>query len=489
MKPINLRSLVNANESLPADVFSSFLRNYGIEFKVGEIDDLINLHVNIAQESGRADILNDFYVGFKINQISKEFDLLRFGDDFVLNIELKRTSTEEKVKKQLTQNRYYLSFLRRPIINVTFISSENRLLKLEKDGSLCEIDFSWLCDLLSAQMVEDVDDIHEMFDPTHYLVSPFNSTDLFLRNEYFLTDHQEEIKKKIILNSARPRIESITGSAGTGKTLLTYDIAHTYIKNSYNVLVIHCGILNNGHRKMQDSGWSIIAIKHLPHRDISTYDLVIIDEAQRISTSQLSKIIEQIKASGGLAIFSFDPQQYLHRSEGISEAPQKILEQSYEEHKLTDKIRTNKELAAFIRNLFNLSHRSPFQKYSNVNIGYFDNNEDARDFIVSKTKSGWKAINLTPSRFNSEPFDNYIIIDEDSAHEVIGQEFDYVIAIIDRNFGYDASGQLTYRRRTYYHATKMLFQVVTRTRKKLYLVIVNNETMLKKCLAIINPIT
>ena len=33
--------------------------------------------------------LDGYYIGYSIKQISKEFDLLRFGTDFVLNIELK----------------------------------------------------------------------------------------------------------------------------------------------------------------------------------------------------------------------------------------------------------------------------------------------------------------------------------------------------------------------------------------------------------------
>ena len=40
--------------------------------------------------------------------------------------------------------------------------------------------------------------IDSLFDPSNYLVSPFNSTKEFVKNNYFLTDHQEEIKNNII---------------------------------------------------------------------------------------------------------------------------------------------------------------------------------------------------------------------------------------------------------------------------------------------------
>lgn len=35
-----------------------------------------------------------YYVGYAIKQIGKEFDLLRFGDDKILNIELKIDNKE-----------------------------------------------------------------------------------------------------------------------------------------------------------------------------------------------------------------------------------------------------------------------------------------------------------------------------------------------------------------------------------------------------------
>ena len=42
------------------------------------------------------------------------------------------------------------------------------------------------------------DEIENLFHPEDYLVSPFNSTEAFLKGEYFLTSQQDEIKKKII---------------------------------------------------------------------------------------------------------------------------------------------------------------------------------------------------------------------------------------------------------------------------------------------------
>ncbi|MFR0960862.1 MAG: hypothetical protein ACLSGB_02110 [Dorea sp.] len=48
-----------------------------------------------------------------------------------MNIELKSGAvSDETIREQLTQNRYYLSVLGRPIYSYTYISSQNRLVRL-----------------------------------------------------------------------------------------------------------------------------------------------------------------------------------------------------------------------------------------------------------------------------------------------------------------------------------------------------------------------
>ena len=98
-------------------------------------------------------------------------------------------------------------------------------------------------------MANDSEIIDELFNPSDYLVSPFNTTRKFLNNEYFLTHQQEELKTKVIesLNSSEiAKFISITGGAGTGKTLLIYDIAKQLKEKGKKALIIHCGYLNDG---------------------------------------------------------------------------------------------------------------------------------------------------------------------------------------------------------------------------------------------------
>lgn len=92
MKNINILSLVQADSSLKQKSFISFLQHYGIEIKNEEIKDLkklVELLHNLTSDIG---IFDKFYVGYKIPQIGKEFDLLRFGNECVINVELKQRS-------------------------------------------------------------------------------------------------------------------------------------------------------------------------------------------------------------------------------------------------------------------------------------------------------------------------------------------------------------------------------------------------------------
>ncbi|WP_176519477.1 hypothetical protein [Bacillus pseudomycoides] len=84
------------------------------------------------------------------------------------------------------------------------------------------------------------------------------------------------------------------------------------------------------------------------------------------------------------------------------------------------------------------------------------------------------------------PYDNYQSAADENTHNVVVQEYDNVVAILDQYFFYDENGKLN-TRAYYYDATKMLFQMVTRIRKKLNIIIIINQVVLKKYLEISHP--
>ena len=490
MRPINLNSLIQANSKLEETLFIQYCRYFGFAIKNRELDDLNMFVKNLVKVNNNIEVYNTYYVGYKIPQIGKEFDLLRFGKNFVLNVELKSESTEDKIKKQLSRNKYYLSFLDLRIFNYTYVSSTNKLFFLNEDNELEEEKYEDLINLIESQKVKEISNVDTLFDPTNYLVSPFNSTHQFIKNQYFLTHQQEEIKTRVLrkFSNVKYSFVSICGKAGTGKTLLTYDIAKELMDNS-NVLLIHCGNLNGGHQELIGSyNWSVIRAKDIKSINYSKYKFVIVDETQRIYPSQLEHIINSIKENNGNCIFSYDISQCLKSNEIRNNIEKQIITKANPEiFQLTEKIRTNVDIAWFITALFNKSKQILKFNTSKIELNYFDNYKDAREFLEILNQENWKIINYTPT-YDKVPYHNYNISGEDTAHTVIGQEFDNVVVVIDSHFYYknDELSTKNYQKSPYYHPTKMLYQIITRTRKRLNVIIINNSEIMERCLSVLN---
>jgi len=489
LKRVNIKSLLQAKDSLEDEGFKGFAKHYGIEIRRAEIEDLRILTKVLSDTGCSIRALDRFYVGYKIPQIGKEFDLLRLGRKCIINIELKNNCTEQKIEKQLVRNHYYLSFIGRKVYAFTFVSSSRQLYFLGGDDKLKKANISQLIGILDSQEIDDAQVLDALFDPSDYLVSPFNSTKRFLDGKYFLTQQQEDVKSQIIasMDSAKAaKFFSIIGSAGTGKTLLVYDIAKNIIDSKGTPLIIHCGQLNDGHVELKNSGWAITPIKNYSNHDLSNYDLVVIDEAQRIYADQLDNIIKKVKLAKCCCIFSHDKLQTLATWEERQDITTKIASISQiVQYKLSEKIRTNKEIAAFIKMLFNNKKALTISRTGNIEVNYFDTIEDAKAYLDALDEREWKVLRFTPSQYHKEHHEKYSEPTKRTSHEVIGQEFDHVAVTIDRFFSYKDNGDLIYEGGAYYAPTKMLFQNITRARKKLNIVIIRNKALLSRCLAIL----
>lgn len=227
MKPINLLDFYNLYN---ADNITQQIRLYlGITHsKDYELKDLALLCENLKSQSSHCHIFENYYINYKIPQIGKEFDILRIGKKDIVNIELKSQKVDlAKITKQLQRNHYYLSFLQKTIYCFTFVSETCVFYYYnETNDDIETITIKNVIEILNnfEYAKQDIDDL---FIPSKYLVSPFNNTESFLENKYFLTQSQEKIKNKILqgINESKAKVFSISGQAGTGKTLLTYDIA------------------------------------------------------------------------------------------------------------------------------------------------------------------------------------------------------------------------------------------------------------------------
>lgn len=495
MKTINLKNLVDSYKSLSIETLSSYLGFYGIELaekgkncglSTNELDCMTSFIELFKTTHDSISLLDNFFVGYIIPQIGKEFDLLRFNKTNVVNIELKSKASEEKILKQLKRNRYYLQFLDKEVSLFTYVQETEKLYMLDKE-QLTPVSF----DDLYKELIKDCDefdDINKLFNPSNYLISPFNSTKKFMEEEYFLTEHQEEIRTNVmkVVETSTTEFMALTGAAGTGKTLLTYDIAKELRNKGKRVLIVHCAQLNSGQSMLQENyGWDICMAKMIGYKVLTEYDIIIVDEAQRIYQTQFNDIKVNVEGKKMKCIFSFDEKQYLHNNEksrNMAGQISAILTQPI--YKLTDKIRTNKEIASFIKPLFDYNEKLSNLKYANIDLCYCSQKQEV--ILLSKhlQEKGWKIPKYTPGTISTFCYEGYGTANEESAHAVIGQEFDKVVAIIDNYFEYDDNGKLK-ANNSYYSQCQMLYQILTRTRQKLYIIILNNEAMLKRCLEIL----
>ncbi len=505
MNTINLLTLSNLYES--TNSVDQYINQRECEVKDSELE-IINkiidkLKMLELEEDSTNYIYDNFLVGYTIPHISKEFDLLRFGENYHINIELKTKADEDKVLSQLIKNKYYLEFLNRDLKIFSYVYESDILYRLNEDNKLEECSFEYLYNILNQQNLENlypkkVIDFNELFDINNYLVSPFNSPGKFLEDSYFLTNHQNEIKKTIdnIINNKSNNdfnILGLKGSPGTGKTLLAYDIAKDQKRNNKKVKIIHCGKLNKGHEHLIKFGeFSISPIKYLDNiLMVNNYDLLIVDEAQRIKESQFEDLIDFVKSKNTNIIFCYDPKQCLSTYEWKLKFDEKIqLCVTSEIFKLSNKLRTNPTIAQFIKCLFDKENKKENKKVKNmkdfIHVEYLKDSSSAQKYIYGLKSRGWKVLNYTDSFHCNEP-EIYDLRDigVENSHEVIGQEFDNVVVYLNENFTY-YDGKLICISRTYYDKKGMLFQNLTRAKKSLCLVVIDNIDIFNYCIDVIN---
>jgi len=490
LQKTNLYSLYCANTDFDETTFVDYLKFHSIKIKTKELADLIKcVDALLTPRTAKYRAFEYFSFGFVIPQIGKEFDLLRFGIRSIINIELKSESTVEKIKNQLIKNKYYLRFLNLKLYLFTYISSENQFYRLGDDDELYVYEVSKIIALLNRQFVDTDINLLKIFNPSDFLVSPFNSTEKFINKEYFLTGEQDQFKREIIRDIAisKKQFIVIQGQPGSGKTLLIYDLAEYFAKQK-NVIIIHCANLNEGQVKLIDNyDWNIISIRHFSQINSQQNDIIIIDETQRIRKKQLELIIDHAKKNNATIIFSYDEKQVLQSEEKMNKIPEFIkINTSPKVYTLTSKIRTNNEITAFIKSLFDKSRIIEQYQYESVELVYLNNMGEAKAFMSSDIVGDWTLINYTPSLYGTHQYEDYHNPHiSTKTHNIIGQEFDKVIVVVDQDFKY-RNDSLVYTKKCYYNPGLMLYQNITRARNKVKVVIINNIEVMSRCLQILN---
>ncbi len=499
LKAINLYMLT----SVSVDRMSSYekllsCRNEEIKDHVEEKETVVELVNELIESGTNFREFGGFFYSYTIPQISKEFDLLKISKnlDTILNIELKsNTVSDEKIKKQLLRNRHYLKHVTQNVCSFCYVRTAEggKIYRLDGDTLLessmeeikeanCAIGLDFLTEGIEAH-----------FKPKEFLISPINSPEKFLEGDYFLTDQQDRIEERILGGIAddNRNIWGINGSAGTGKTLLLYDIAKKLSEHG-RTCVIHSGILAQGHLELKSrSEFEILPIKDVNVETLSEYDFILIDESQRLYECAYLDIIDVHKQSNNMCIFAYDYYQTLSEGEQNTNIPG-LLEQEgdFVENKLTGKIRTNKDVTSFIKNVLNLRDKpQKAMDYSMIDVVYADSMEDSDLIIKLYQTYGYKFISYTTSMYVKDSIDHYNgRVNSIDTHHVLGQEFDKVVIIMDNHFKYGENGRL----KTMIHPNpnylfyKLWYQAVSRAREKICIVVVDNYPLFDELVSIKN---
>ncbi len=494
MKAVNLYILTRTTTQDIKALYEKALSNREKEIKVREeeyclIGEIVN---NLIAIKADIDVFERWFYSFTIPQIGKEFDLVKIGKNQIINIELKsREVPDTKIIRQLEKNRMYLTHICKEIHSFTYVGDQAGASVLYKyeNGLLKKSSFEELLHHING-VIDPIDEgIEKLFRPGDYLISPINTPDKFLNGQYYLNNNQSYIKKEILSHMRKKgKIFGIKGSAGTGKTLLMYDLARE-LSSMYKICIIHSGVLSEGHKYLNEKleNITIIEEKSLTEECISELEVICVDESQRLTQKSLDILLEscneeKIKA----CIFLYDFAQVLSKSERIQNNPDQLQQiENFKEYRLKNRIRTNPDIISFVRTALRL-YDVPEKNvdYSNIEIVLANDITECDRILKIYRERGYTFITFTPSYYASSDIEQEL--EYKDSHLVIGQEFDHVVQIMDNNFRYSSKGELQARKHPDRDClfSKLFYQNITRAREKLCIIVLNNQKLFDALLMI-----
>ena len=400
-------------------------REKPLKMREWELDSLKNLVEQL--EARMQDVCGlRFFYSFQIPRLGKEFDLLQIKEDQIINIELKSGAvSEEAMRRQLIQNRYYLSVLGRPIRSYTYLSSQNRLVRLTNHDHLADTEWEQLCSELQNESEDYKGDAETLFRAELFLISPLTEPSRFLKKEYFLTAQQRDIERQILkkIRQDKTGFFWFRGLPGTGKTLLLYDMAMK-LSARQQVCMIHCGeareqwkVLHERLRRVKYLSDSQIlpaqngagqngkvrneAVRDRPDIAATKTDLeanllanasaILVDEAHLLSREKLEYILQH--CGNRSVIFSSDCEDMISPEEMERETVQALEQLSgIQGFRLTNRIRTNAELSSFIQNMMCIPERKTGRHFPHVTVLYANDDMEAEVLLNDAVHQGYNVI-------------------------------------------------------------------------------------------------
>ena len=266
------------------------------------------------------------------------------------------------------------------IQSYTYISSQERLVRLNNHDHIVEADWDQLCLALQRQSKDYEGDIEDLFQAEMYLFSPVTEPERFLNKEYFLTSQQKDIERRILdkIRKVKYGYFWFSGLPGTGKTLLLYDIAMK-LSVHQKVCMIHCGETGKEWKILHDRLLRIAflsdsQLEECP--DLKEYSAILVDEAHLLSVKELHRILELSEKHP--VIFSGDDEDMISDEE-MDRTMLREIEHlpDIQSFHLTNRIRTNAELSSFIQNMMHLPEKRMVRYYPHIQVVYANDEEEA----------------------------------------------------------------------------------------------------------------
>lgn len=489
------------------DDFTETLNNLGYNMRESEFLDFkvlvdLILETKCMSYFDLVEYTGNFTFGFEIPRIGKEFDLLRLGKNYNINIEIKNSSSSDRKRKQIETGAYYLKSLKTPTLYYSFDVEEESILfgdPLEDNISFRTIGLDEMVERIKDQEVDYTMDIRKVLTPEQFLVNPFTDTNLFLEHKYFLNAQQQNIFNDIIDDISKSNLSpvAIEGGPGTGKSLLLYSLSN-YLNNKESIIV-HSGNLNYGHDKLIEHKFNIYPAKDVKKIDYSDIKYIFIDEAQRTYIHQLNTLFEIAEDLDIKLLFFFDPKQTFSEDESGSKNKEMIVDYTKKREgrysKLGKIVRSNHKIVEFINQMFQFNINE-IKTIENLNqeviIKYYNSFED---FLGHESKiifNDYALIGYASSRYKKDKYFKYSSYG--LPHDTVGQEYDKVAVIIDKDFYYKGNKPKTtyrlnaYNDDAYYSGVKMLYNNVTRAREKLFIAVVDNPEVYSRLLSLLDNI-
>lgn len=463
-------------------VINEFIKYRGAtNFDDIEIESLKKFALNLDELNRRG-----FILSYKISHIDKEFDLIKLGNKYLFDIEMKNSNRSEK--DRLNQARDNYKILKRfyndyNIYVISYISTTNSLFIYDNRNDIFVKTNS--NDLNQHLSLIEVD---EMIDIDFKIKNVYQEPFFFMNDLYTLSNSQRDIKE-LILNDEKSII-TIEGKSGVGKSLLAMDLYKHYLDISKALLLIPAAKTRIIDNELLVKYPIQMAREFINNYDGTEYDVIIIDEAQRLLKTDLEIINKRCKK----LILFYDMNQNI---DGVIDDNDlhlfiEINKSDIKKYKLKQCIRNDGTFLLFSNKVLNLNNI----KKDNL---YFDPLK-LKIYMISdwipEILSDYVFLNFTYSKFNSchnkcsskkcIAISNHIIINGGTSkviHFACSNEFDKVAIYLCDKIFFDENGIKSSLEITYGDLKYQLYTMITRARDSLIIICDEIETynFLKKC--------